>query len=221
MATLRHRSRATPVGLLALILALIPAGCSNILAPQKDATHYFILSALTPANVTTAPVDTLIVGLGPVGVPDYLSRAEMVTRISNDRVDVSSTNRWAEPLDISFRRVLAHDLAIALGGAQVVVFPWLGETPKFRYRLVVTVDRFEADAQGIARLDARWTISDGTTGRVLDSSNSAINVPGSAGESTTAAVSGLNQAASEFASQLAAAITRLKSPPASGAPSSR
>jgi uncharacterized lipoprotein YmbA len=212
----RWRSSAVSVPLIALVLALIPTGCSSILAPRPDPTRFFILSAIGPLADATASAAAsrpsgLIVGLGPINFPDYLARAEMVTHMSGDRVEVSSSDRWAEPLDISFKRVLAHDLSMTLGGAQVMVFPWLGGAPHFNYRIEMTIDRFEADA-GVARLDARWTIIDGSSGRVLDSSSSTLSVPASAGTDTTAAVSALSQAVSQFAVQLATAIMGLKSP---------
>jgi uncharacterized lipoprotein YmbA len=212
----RRRSSAVGIAVTALVLAVILTGCSSILPPQPDPTHFFILSAISPpadatASAAASPPSGLIVGLGPINFPDYLARAEMVTRLSGDRVEVSSSDRWAEPLDISFKRVLAHDLSMTLGGAQVMVFPWLGGAPHFNYRIEMTIDRFEADA-GVARLDARWTIIDGSSGRVLDSSSSTLSVPASAGTDTTAAVSALSQAVSQFAVQLATAIMGLKSP---------
>jgi uncharacterized lipoprotein YmbA len=217
MGTRRRSSEVRAPDLIALVLALIPAGCSSILAPRPDPTHFFILSAISPpadptASAAASRPSGLVVGLGPLNFPDYLARAEMVTHMSGDRVEVSSSDRWAEPLDISFKRVLAHDLSIALGGAQVMIFPWLGGAPRFTYRIEMTIDRFDTDADGVARLDARWTIIDGGSSRVLDSSSSTLSVPASAGTDTTAAVGALNQAASQFAAQLATAILRLKSP---------
>ncbi|MGH7838379.1 MAG: PqiC family protein, partial [Candidatus Binataceae bacterium] len=121
----------------------------------------------------------------------------------------SSNERWAEPLDISFKRVLSHDLSTALGGAQIAVFPWLGGAPVPGYRIEMTIDRFDADAQGAAQLHARWTINASAPDRVVFSSTAAIDVPASAVAGTTAAVSALNQAVSQFAGQLAAALVGL------------
>src|SRR5271168_5198895 len=141
-------------GAIALaMLAILATGCSSILAPQPDPTHFFILSAdSSAAPAASNGAATLVVGLGPVNFPDYLARVEIITRLSEDRVAVSSEERWAEPLDVSFKRVLAHDLANALGGAQVAIFPWVGEAIQPGYRVEMTVDRFDTDAQGNAQL---------------------------------------------------------------------
>jgi hypothetical protein len=208
----RKQLRIERLTLIAMAVALTTAGCSTVLAPRPDPTHFFILSAVNPSGANAPSANNLVIGLGPITFPDYLSRAEMVRRMSDDRVEISSTDRWAEPLDVSFKRVFAHDLSTALGGAQVVVFPSLGEPPRFNYRVEMTIDRFDTDAQSNARLDARWTITEGSTGRAVDSSTSTLNVPAAAGGSVTAAVGALNQAASQFAGQLAAALVRLQSP---------
>jgi hypothetical protein len=191
--------------------AVVAAGCSGVFAPRPDPTHFFILSAISPsASVQESPAvgapRSVVVGLGPIDFPDYLARAEMITRVSDDRVEVSASERWAEPLDISFKRVLAHDLSIALGGAQVAIFPWVGEARYPGYRVAMTIDRFDADAQGAAQLIARWTISASNPDRVMYSTTTLISVPASSGASTTAAVNALDQAVSQFAGQLAAAI---------------
>jgi uncharacterized lipoprotein YmbA len=204
------------VVLLASLLVVLAAGCSNLLAPQPDPTHFFLLAADSSAASAAAPGASnaaahLVIGLGPVHFPDYLARAEMITRLSEDRVAVSSGERWAEPLDVSFKRVLAHDLSNALSGAQVAVFPWVDEAIPPGYLVKLTIDRFDTDAQGNAQLVARWTLSATNPVRVVYSSSSAIGVPASSGTDRSAAVSALNQAVSQFARQLATAIIRLNS----------
>ncbi|HLW70525.1 MAG TPA: PqiC family protein [Candidatus Binataceae bacterium] len=199
---------------LAILLGMLVAGCSSVLAPLPDPTHYFILSADSPAasspqSAAANASAKLVIGLGPVNFPDYLARSEMVTRLSEDRLAISSDERWAEPLDVSFKRVLAHDLSNALNGAQVAVFPWVGETLQPNYLVEMTVDRFDTDAQGAAQLVARWTVSATNPTRVVYSSTSVINVPASSGADRSAAVGALNQAVSQYGGELAAAIFRL------------
>jgi uncharacterized lipoprotein YmbA len=196
---------------IALTIALIGAtGCSSILAPRPDPTHFFILSAnnAAPSGATQPPTGALTIGLGPIGFPDYLARAEIVSRTADNRIDLAANDRWAEPLDVTFKRVLALDLSRALGGAQVAEFPWFGSKPEFTYRIEVTVDRFETDAQNAAQLTARWSVINGSDGRVLHASASAINVP-AASTDHAATATALSVAEDQFAIELAAAVRRL------------
>jgi uncharacterized lipoprotein YmbA len=183
-----------------------------VLAPQPDTTRFFILSADTniqPPSATTAS-STLVVGLGPISFPDYLARTQMVTRLSDEGVAESSSLRWAEPLDVSFKRVLARDLSLTLGGAQIAVFPWAGGNPHPSFSVEMTVDRFEMDAEARAQLISRWNINASNPDRLLYSSTAAISVP-AANATTDAAVAALNQALSQFAREIAAAVVDLSS----------
>ena len=199
------------IAALAIIGIGIP-GCSSILAPRPDPTHFFVLAAhdSAPAQTVAQPGKTAVtVGLGPIAFPDYLARAEIVTRSTANRIDVAANDRWAEPLDTAFKRVLAIDLAQALGGAQVVAFPWFGTKPEATYRIEVTIDSFESNAQGLAHLAGRWSIVKAADGATLDASSSAINVPGAAGDRAAMAAA-LSEAAEHLAQDLAAAVERLR-----------
>jgi uncharacterized lipoprotein YmbA len=198
------------------IATLLGAGCSIVPPPQPDSTRYFILNAVAPTGsdqgaMASSAEPKLVIGLGPINFPDYLARSEIVTRGTGDQVEVSSNDRWAEPLDITFKRILSHDLSMVLGGAQIVDFPWFGPPTHLDYRVEPAIDRFEADAQGTARLIARWRIIQDTSGQVLYSSSSDISVPASPGNYTATATA-LSQATSQFAGEIASAIRRLNAP---------
>jgi uncharacterized lipoprotein YmbA len=160
-----------------------------------------------------------VIGLGPIAFPEYLARADIVTRSADNRIEISPNDRWAEPLDVTFRRVLAQDLSTALGGAQVAVFPWFGAPVKFSRRVEIQVDRFDEDADNTAHLVASWTITDGSSGRIVYASSSDISVPaataarsdtGAPGASDRAAMAAaLSGATDRFATEIASAIQRL------------
>ncbi len=206
-------------------LALAP-GCSSLLAPRPDPTKFYVLTPIANADAaqpTPLPAHQFAIGLGPVKFPDYLSHLEVVTRVSPNRVDLSTTDRWAEPLDESFRRVLALNLATLLGTDQVVPFPWYSSA-KFNYRIEVTVERFERDGSGGTQLAANWVIRDGHSDRPLLSrqsnfSESAGAQPAAAGSSSAnasgtsmdAAAAALSTDLSDLSKQIAAAITTLNS----------
>lgn len=183
------------------------AGCA-LLAPRNEPIRYFVLTPSPPGTGSASAGSDLTIGLGPVTLPGYLDRREIVTRVAPNQVRLAQNEQWAEPLAENVRTVLAQDLATRLGGANVVVFPWLGAfRPDCRVRIDVT--RFDATAAGTAELAARWQVVCGSG--VLAARDAWISRPINGG-GTEAAVAALSEALGDLASEIAVAIPR--EPPA-------
>ena len=98
-------------------------------------------------------------GLGPIELPGYLDRQQIVTRTSTNRLSYSETDRWAAPLAESFSRVLGQNFFQLLNPARVIQFPWQSsEAPD--YQVKIEVLQFEANSNQEAWLTARWTVID-------------------------------------------------------------
>ncbi|QLH40097.1 MAG: membrane integrity-associated transporter subunit PqiC [Defluviicoccus sp.] len=128
---------------------------------QRNPTTYYTLAAeSSPAN-TPAPASArrgpAIVALGPVQMPDYLDRPQIVVRETDYRLHLATTDVWAAPLSDMVPRVLIDDLSRRLPGTRVVGFPQVSG-PNFEYRVSVDITRFDVDAEGTATLAARWQI---------------------------------------------------------------
>lgn len=189
---------------LAILPFLIQA-CS-VLAPRQDQSRFFILTAAPGGSPPefVAGDHQIAVGVGPVSFPGYLKRTEMVTRVDADRIKLSTENRWAEPLDSNFQRVLCQDLAETLGIDRVVQFPWYGN-PQIDYQVEIQVHRFDTDEQGRAQLNANWLIKDGRTGAVLFATQSTTNSDpdGSKGDTSAALSRDLESFSRQIADQIA------------------
>ena len=172
--TLR-KSPSIVIGVCAWLFVI--AGCS-ILSPQPDRTKFFVLNAATDADATgTAPAaangtSDLAIGVGPIGFPDYLRRTEVVTRTSPTTVELSDVNRWAEPLDSAFARVLSEDLSRLLGTQRMVTYPWY-KSSRVDYQVECNVIHFETDSNGGSQLHAQWSIRD-AAGKLLIARESDI-----------------------------------------------
>ena len=81
---------AARAALLSGILAL--TGCAG-----SESVRYYVLSA-TPAGPVGAAVRDIPVGVGPVELPEYLDRPQIVTRTSQNELNVADFDRWAESL---------------------------------------------------------------------------------------------------------------------------
>ena len=155
--TLQHLRLAV---LFALLLCLSACGTT---APKQ----YYLLTATAEAGHPSSQKE-LLISLGPVTLPEYLDRSQIVTRRGASQLHLADDQRWAEPLKQNFTRVLAEDLSARLGAGKVNLYP-AREVGKLDYRVTVDVTRFDADDQGQVMLTAVWTIHDGGRTRVVAS----------------------------------------------------
>ena len=82
---------------------------------------------------------------------DYLDRQGIVTRVSPNRFVVAENDRWAEPLEENFSRVLARNLSILLQTDRIVAYPW-ERSQQPTYQIQVEVPRFEPTAEQVVEL---------------------------------------------------------------------
>jgi uncharacterized protein len=197
--------------ILALAVVLVFSGCS-MLPPKRDRARFIVLATTTPggsngAQLTAIPnLTPVTIGLGPVKLPGYLDRAELVIRTSPNGFDLSETNRWAEPLADNFRHVLANDLSNLLDTTNIVQYPWDPET-RLDYIVHIQVQRFEPDTSGNAQLTARWDLRTPQSDQVLASREAQLSRPMTslAGDAAAAA---LSEDVAELAGQIASAIVQ-------------
>jgi uncharacterized lipoprotein YmbA len=207
---------------LAGVIAASVTGCSYmakaILAPQKDVSKFYLLTPTaetaaptTPAATTPSTSGDFTLGLGPIKLPPYLDRPEIVTRMAPNRLELSKEDRWGESIQNGFTRAMERDLA-AQAGAAVIVFPWYS-TVHIAMQVQIDVSRFETDAQGTATLSAKWTILDSTGKNILYTVESNLTQPSKPGDNTEAAAA-LSRTIGDLSSQIANMLQQLRSHPA-------
>lgn len=132
-------------------LAMVLGACGS-----SPPVRYYDLEALE-TGYAPDEVGSSSVGVGPLRTPDYLSRPRMVTRTADATIVVNDFDRWVEPLDDAIHRVLATNLDARLDDAVVVAFPYT-HISDLDYRVVGRIDRFDADADGLAVLEIQWGV---------------------------------------------------------------
>jgi uncharacterized lipoprotein YmbA len=192
-------------GLKLFGICALAAGCT-VLAPQPDHAKFFILTPISDDAAATPPStanSSLAIGIGPIDFPDYLRRAEVVTRTAPNEIDLAADKRWAEPLDRNFTRVLAENLAHLLNTQKIEKYPWPRKT-QVDYQIEIDVQRFDTSSDGQSKLIARWVIKNGSDGMDLYASETTAIAPVAAGETgTSAALSGdLATLSKEIAAQV-------------------
>jgi hypothetical protein len=197
-------------------IAASMTGCSYlakaILAPQKDISKFYLLTPTAdtaPATGSTQSTNgNFTLGLGPITLPKYLDRPEIVTRMAPNRLELSKEDRWGESIQNGFTRAMERDLA-AQADAAIVVFPWYS-TVHIDMQVQIDIYRFETDAQGTATLSAKWTILDSTGKNILYTVESNLTQPSKPGDNTEAAAA-LSRTIGDLSGQIANMLQQLRS----------
>jgi hypothetical protein len=138
------------------------SGCMSF-SPMPDPSRFFTLTSLPQPEESRARdannTNGLFVGVGPIRFPAYLDRDQLVTRISQNRFDISENDRWAEPLEENFIRVLSQNLVLLLRGARVIRYPWQS-SQRPTCQVEIEVLRFEPSTRQEVELLARWAVID-------------------------------------------------------------
>lgn len=187
------------LNLLALT-ALILVGCSTTSAP----TRYFQLEPVAQQSVASSPTSKLL-AVGPLHLPDYLDRPQLVTRSGTVELSIDDFERWAEPLESALPRVIAANL----GGMRddlAALDHRHDSYLKFDYRLLGNINRFDVDESGQVVLVVRWWLQD-AQGEALISNTAgryqvAVQDPGS----TASSVEAMNRALELFSRDIAQAL---------------
>lgn len=136
------------IGLLLLV------GCAS-----SPPSHHYVLSPLTAES--KVPEESCIsIGIGPVKLPEYVNRPQIVNRTSPNELTFSSFDLWAEPLTDSVPRMLAENISRLICTKEVVLFPWRPSlTPE--YRVEVEVLQLDGTLGSAVSLEAWWSVAYG------------------------------------------------------------
>ncbi len=174
------------------VATLLFAGCGS-------KQEFYRLSAEAPASVHGE--STISLGVGPISLPAYLDRSELVFQSGPNEFQIPPNVSWAGSLPENIAAVLARDLQAQLGAREILAYPWpAGRAP--RRRVALDIRQFHGSSGSEAILDAAWRVEDSGGGTISHGSGSfrePIN-----GDGYAAVVA----AESRLLAQCAAAIAR-------------
>ena len=194
--------RSTVLSLLVSLVGL--AGCLGGASPPS---RFYLLSPLPTPEAGAAAATGLAIGVGPVAIPDYLNRGQIVTWAGENQLALAEFDRWAEPLQKNLSRVLVLNLSTLLSTDRVALHPWNRSTP-MDYQVIVDVGRFEAGTDGKASLLARWSIIDGIDREILRMRKSSFSEPIDA-DGYEATVASMSRVVGALSREIAEAIRDL------------
>jgi uncharacterized lipoprotein YmbA len=180
---------------ICILLALLLAGCGG------GQQQYFRLSAIGPATVRDGGLG---VGVGPVTLPAYVDRAELVFQSGDNEFQVPANAHWTGSLQGNVTQTLAEDLGRRLGSGNVAPSPWPANTP-MRFQVIVNIGQFHAISGSGAILDVSWQVADPATHAVLRRRNAHLEEKVD-GDGYAAVVAAESRLLDQLAAQIATSL---------------
>jgi len=166
---MKYMSARLKVSLLVVPLLLM-TGCARTLPAQ-----FYVLSPMVQTVMeesTKKYTPGFLLAIGPVEIPEYLDRPQIITRANEHELMLAEFNKWAEPLDENISRVLKENLTNLLYADAFTVHPWRGPRST-DYRLSLDIIRFDGSLSESVSLVARWSIfGDGGRNLLLQKTSS-------------------------------------------------
>ncbi|MGR8942519.1 MAG: PqiC family protein [Gammaproteobacteria bacterium] len=152
-----HANRFIYFSLLSIWLLSL-SGCIGGSSPPS---RFYLLEPISGGASPVSNVEARpLIALGPVRIPRYVDRPQIVTAAARNAYHLSEMNRWAESLDDNISRVLAQNLSL-LASVDTVLVNASNRARQAQLRVAVTVLEFHVDPQGQAGLTAQWQIARG------------------------------------------------------------
>ena len=192
------------IGLILVFMVL--GGCGATTQPSK----FYLLNSLSSSEKAVSNVSAgMAIGIGPIHIPEYVDRPQIVTRISENELKLAEFHKWAEPLKDNIPQVLADNLSLLMRTDQVNIYPWKRSTP-IDYQVTIDITRLDTASDGEAHLIARWHIFGEDTRTVLDTKKAHFTAP-LQGSDYASIVSALNQTIGDLSRGIATSIIRVHS----------
>ena len=153
---------------LCLALASLLAACGGV------REKFYRLSAVDSAS-TGGSSSGLSVAIGPVSLPSYIDRAEVVFASGPNEFQIPSDALWVGSLQENISRTVAADLGRILRSRNVRSS--LDAGFKSRYRVALDVKQFHGISGQAAILDLSWKIQSGASGQTISRQSGTFREP--------------------------------------------
>lgn len=185
---------------LLALAALLLVGCGTTSPP----TRYFQLEPVAQQFESSSPNSKLL-AIGPLHLPEYLDRPQLVTRSGSVEVSIDDFQRWAEPLESALPRVIAANLGAMRDGLAALDHRH-DSFLRFDYRLLGDIRRFDVDESGQVVFLVRWWLQDDQGKTLIPSTAGRYQVAAQDPGNTASSVEAMNRALELFSKDIAQAL---------------
>ena len=150
------------VALKTLVLGIIVMTLFLTACGTSPPARFYTLS---PISVPISSEKTIlhdknkVIAIGPIEIPEYLDRIEIVTRANEYQLMISEFDLWGGSIKTDISRVLVENIATLLGIDNLAVIVWK-TTMSESYRVPVIISQFDGIPGGSLSLKAQWAVLD-------------------------------------------------------------
>jgi uncharacterized lipoprotein YmbA len=184
-----------------LLTTVLLSGCTD---HPVTRLHILTLNQNEQDQVTRPSVIMRNIGIREIKLPAYLDRPQIVSRVGDNELVLSSLHQWGEPLSQSIARVLAEQLDADLVDVHVRSYPW-SHKQSIAAQIELQIKQFEIVDNQACVLDVTWLIwpKDNTT---AITHHTKITVPVNS-QQYSVLVQAHSQALVQLSKQIASSLT--------------
>lgn len=134
---------------------------------KQEADSGVVQEFIIPSDIITV--------IGPVEIPQYLDRPQMVTQ-ENGMMNVAQFDRWGESLDTAISRLIIEDLGLMVKDGTFEMFPCSYSIP-VKYQVIISIQQLESDLKKGIYFVAQWSIIDAASRKMLFAKRSSLMQP--------------------------------------------
>ncbi|MEH6547453.1 MAG: PqiC family protein [Sneathiella sp.] len=162
-------------------LVVLTSACAGL--PGSAPTNFYVIkpaAGLVPEAAAKDLPEGISVGVGPIQIPGYADRAQIITFDAGSRVTVADFDHWAAPLGDTIKRISSANVAALLGEENVFPYPADFRPDQRSLQIALEIVDIGQLEDGRAWVNARWHVK-----RLYDN-QVAMRGSGSYEETTTA-----------------------------------
>ena len=144
---------------------------------DSPSVQFYVLEPLPAPTQTNLEINNRqVIGIGPISLPSILENKKIVTRLSDNTVQIAQFQQWASPLQDNILLTLTRNLTALQPNTIIRAYPWSvhGQVDQ---QIIIDIVRFDTTPGLSANLEANWTIKNEKTNAVLQNGRSVINQP--------------------------------------------
>jgi len=190
--------------LISALLFVLLSACTG--SPQ---VQYYVLEPLSQTSpATTGTKKQVLIGIGPISVPALLDRKKIITRSSNNSVQIAESQQWATSLEDSLLQTVTNNLTTLQPANIVRAYPW-SVHGTVDLQIIVDFVRFDTTPGKSVNLEAKWTIKSESNLVILKNGRSVITHPLD-DSSFPGTVRALSKILGQFSQELSLAIRQVE-----------
>ncbi len=190
---------------------LFLSGCISMSSSPTPRFYMLHVGHKNQANKKINIVSNQFIGVGPVKIPEYLNRPQIVTQSKEKMLNFAQFDRWGEPLDLGMVRLIGEDLSVIFPGAKFTLHPWNLSIP-VKYQVVVEIVQLDSELDKDLFLAAQWLVVDVQNMKTMIIKKSELRQP-IIPHTYSGLVKTLSMACASLSNEIAEALATLEAQP--------